>query len=299
MAESRAQVTRRRRFSVDALFADTSPRAVGVNDLTDAKEIDLTRIEADPDQPRKAFDPGGIEELAASIRLDGILQPLAVRYDESRDVYIIVHGERRWRAAQIAGLQRVPAIVRDVPEERRLVQQLVENIVREDLNALDRAAALRILKAQMDDAPWDRVAEAVGIRRSRLFQLLGTEKLDGTLQEALRRGIVSEKQTRVVQGLPDTLQRDIGSAVLDGTLLPQDIASRVRAIKSRPQEASPETAPTAAETVRDTVLHARSLTSALRKLGTDLDSLDASDRKRLMTALRDVQTRIDAVLDAR
>ncbi|MEA2583361.1 MAG: ParB family transcriptional regulator, chromosome partitioning protein, partial [Thermomicrobiales bacterium] len=193
MASATAEAAggRKRRFTVDALFADHRPQAVGVEDLPTAKEIRLDRIEADPDQPRRTFDAARLAELAASIGIEGVLQPIVVRYDEARDVYVIVHGERRWRASRQAGLATIPALVRDVPEERRLIQQLMENVVREDLNAVDRAAALRSLKSQLGDAPWEQVAEAVGIRRSRLFQLLGTEKLPKSdlvsLREPLQR----------------------------------------------------------------------------------------------------------------
>ena len=169
----------RRRFTVDALFTDGRPQAVGVTDLPTAKEIRLDRIVPDPAQPRHTFDPIRLEELATSITLEGVLQPIVVRYDEADDIYVIVHGERRWRASREAGQKTIPAIVREVDEEHRLIQQLMENVVREDLNAVDRAQALRALKLQMDDAPWENVAAAVGIRRSRLFQLLGTEKLPG------------------------------------------------------------------------------------------------------------------------
>lgn len=206
----------RRKFTVDALFQDTSPRAAGVRDLIDAKEINLDRIAPDPDQPRQTFDEDALEELATSIRQEGVLQPIAVRYEESSDQYIILHGERRWRAAQIAGLTSVPAIVRDVPEERRLIHQLMENVVREDLNAVDRAAALRSLKRQMDDAPWERVAEAVGIRRSRLFQLLSTEKLAEPVQERIRGGELSEKQTRSLQGLAPAAQEFLAELMVRG-----------------------------------------------------------------------------------
>lgn len=222
MSESR---TRRKRFSVDALFTDTSPRGVGVSELVEAKLIQLDRLEPDPNQPRTDFDADALEELADSIRVDGILQAIAARYDAERDVYVIIHGERRWRAARIAGLESIPAVVRDVPEGRRLVHQLVENILREDLNALDRAAALRALKAQMGDVPWEQVAEAAGIRRSRLFQLLSTEKLADPLQEALRRGIISEKQSRTVQRLASDVQADLGRKLLDGAIAPADLAT--------------------------------------------------------------------------
>src|SRR5919206_4886606 len=103
-------------------------------------------------------------------------------------------------APKLAELTTIPAILRDVPEERRLIQQLMENVVREDLNAVDRAAALWAFKAQMGNAPWERVADAVGIRRSRLFQLLGTDKLPVPVQDQIRSGQLSEKQSRVLQG---------------------------------------------------------------------------------------------------
>ncbi len=234
MSESATRSARRRRFTVDSLFADTTPRATGVNDLPNAKEIRLDRISPDPSQPRQTFDDERLEELAASMRLEGILQPIAVRYERADDRYIIIHGERRWRAAHLAGLESIPAIVRDVPEERRLIQQLMENVVREDLNAIDRAAALRALKSQMNDAPWEQVAESVGIRRSRLFQLLGTEKLPETVQHELRAGRLSEKQSRVLQGLPEAAQEVLARLILDDGL-PQASAQRLaRAVRADP-----------------------------------------------------------------
>ena len=196
----------KRRFTVDALFSDTRPRAVGVTDLAAAHEIQLARIVPDPDQPRRVFDADRLDELAASIRAEGVLQPIVVRYDDTQDTYIVVHGERRWRAARLAGLKAIPAIVRDVPPERRLLQQLMENIVRDDLNAVDRATALRSLRSQLGDPPWDEVAEAVGIKRSRLFQLLGTGKLPAAAQADIQQGTLSEKQSRLLQGLPEIKQ---------------------------------------------------------------------------------------------
>src|SRR5215207_9971608 len=199
----------RRRFTVDALFTDHRPQAVGVEDLPTAKEIRLERIEADPQQPRRTFDPDRLEELTASVRREGILQPIAVRYDADRDVYVVVHGERRLRAAHEAGLTAIPAIVRDVPEDRRLVQQLMENIVRDDLNAVDRAAALRALKTQLGDAPWESVAEMVGIRRSRL----------------------SEKQSRALQGLVVGHQEALRDAIIEHELSAEEALRIARALK--------------------------------------------------------------------
>lgn len=265
MSEARTQ-NRRKRFSVDALFSDTTARGVGVSELVDAKVIQLDRIEPDPDQPRKEFNAESLGELAASIRADGVLQPIAVRYDTSRDTYIIVHGERRWRAARIAGIDAIPAIVREVPEDRRLLQQLVENIVREDLNALDRAAALRALKARMGDVSWDRVAESVGIRRSRLFQLLGTEKLAEPFQDALRQGIVSEKQTRAVHSLPIEAQEALAREVLDGALDPRDIESTARARRTSDMGTATSRTPTPDKLIAAANKQARALHASIEQL---------------------------------
>jgi ParB family chromosome partitioning protein len=221
----------RRRFTVDALFTDHRPQAVGVEDLPTAKEIRLERIVADPDQPRRTFDPDRLAELTASVCREGILQPIAVSYDVARDVYVVIHGERRLRAAREAGLVAIPAIVRDVPSDRRLVQQLMENIVRDDLNAVDRAAALRALKAQLGDAPWEAVAEVVGIRRSRLFQLLGTEKLPDQMRDDIRAGRLSEKQSRALQGLPEGQQQALRDAIVGQELSAESALHLARALK--------------------------------------------------------------------
>jgi ParB family chromosome partitioning protein len=224
--------TKKKRFTVDSLFADHRPQAIGVTDLPTAKEIRLDRIEPDPEQPRRTFDAARLSELAASIGIEGVLQPIVVRYDEGRDVYVIVHGERRWRASRQAGLTTIPALVRDVPEERRLIQQLMENVVREDLNAVDRAAALRVLKTQLGDVPWEQVAEAVGIRRSRLFQLLGTEKLPDAIQEDIRAGRLSEKQSRALQGLPEGHQAALRDAIVADDLAADEAMRLARALRA-------------------------------------------------------------------
>lgn len=234
----KAKPRRSRRFSVDDLFTDTRPQASGVRDLADAREIDLNRIEPDPDQPRRTFDEDRLEELADSIRAEGVLQPIAVRYDAERDIYIVLHGERRWRASHRAGVKTIPALIRDVPEERRLLQQLMENVVREDLNAVDRAAALRALKQQMGDVGWDRVAEAVGIKRSRLFQLLGTEKLPDEAQDDIRTGKLSEKQSRALQGLGAAHQEALRALIVDQNISAQ-LATRIaRALKQEADESA-------------------------------------------------------------
>ena len=226
----------RRRFTVDALFSDTRPQATGVTDLVNAKEIELTRIVPDPEQPRRTFDEDRLDELRASIEAEGVLQPIVVRYQQDRDIYIIIHGERRWRASKLAGQKTIPALVRDVPAERRLIQQLMENVVRDDLNAIDRAAALRALREQLGEVPWEQVAEAVGIKRSRLFQLLGTEKLPQAAQEDIQAGRLSEKQSRALQGLPEERQDAVRELIVRDNLSAATASRLAKAFRSLPVE---------------------------------------------------------------
>lgn len=221
----------RRRFSVDSLFVDTRPQAVGLTDLADAKEIPLERIAPDPEQPRRTFDETRLEELTASIRREGVLQPIVVRYDAENNRYVILHGERRWRASGAAGLTVIPALVRDVPPERRLLQQLMENIVRDDLNPVDRAGALRTLKAQLGNPSWDDVAAAVGIKRSRLFQLLSTEKLPEPVQEDIRAGRISEKQSRALHNLAPVYQLALRDAMVGSALSAEEALMVARLLR--------------------------------------------------------------------
>jgi ParB family transcriptional regulator, chromosome partitioning protein len=240
----------RRRFTVDALFSDTRPQAVGVTDLADAKEIQLSRIEPDPEQPRRTFDEDRLEELTDSIRSEGVLQPIVVRYEPGRDIYIIVHGERRWRASQQAALQVIPALVRDVPHERRLLHQLMENVVRDDLNAVDRAAALRALREQLGGVPWEQVAETVGIKRSRLFQLLGTEKLAPQAREDIQSGRLSEKQSRALQGMSEVRQEALRELIVEEKLTAATAGRLAKAFRNHRVEPE-EDATAARDSLRD------------------------------------------------
>lgn len=193
-----------KRFAVMTdLLRDTSSRGKGVEELLSAKQINLDRIVADPAQPRKAFPQESLDELAASIRSRGVLQPIRVRYDRAADVYIVIDGERRWRAATLAGIAALPAVVVDAEQSEgdRLIDQLMANIQREDLNAVDRAEGLERLREAMGGAPWDQVADAVGIKRSRLYQLrdlLDPAKVTDNERAAIQRGTLSEKHVRSV-----------------------------------------------------------------------------------------------------
>lgn len=214
------RANRPKRFSVVTdLLRDTSQRGEGVEDMMNAKQIRRERIVPDPNQPRKDFSPEGLEELAESLRTSGVLQPIAVWYDEPADRYVIIYGERRWRAAALAGLETLPAIVRDKPSaDRLLIEQLMENLQREDLNAMDRAAALDQLKEAMGGVSWERVAEAVGLKRTRLFQLrdlLDVEKTPEPEQRAIRQGDLTEKHIRVLRRVSGPIREGLRRVIIE------------------------------------------------------------------------------------
>lgn len=209
------------------LLRDTSPRAAGVEELLNAKEIRPDRIVPDPTQPRKTFPQESLDELAASIRTSGILQAILVRYDRETDYYVIIDGERRWRAAQLAGVERIPALVRDdnQSEAARLVDQLMANIQREDLNAVDRAEGLKRLKEAMGGVSWEQVAEKVGLRRSRLFQLLDlldTNQVLESERQAIRAGELTEKHSRVLRHLSGSLREGLQRVIAEDKISAQE-----------------------------------------------------------------------------
>jgi ParB family chromosome partitioning protein len=164
-------------------------------------EIPLDDIKPNPRQPRQSWDHARIGELAASIMEQGVLQPILVR--PYRGKYQIVAGERRWRAAQQAGLPTIPALVREWDERMALLASLVENIQREDLNQVDRGRALRELKAVLGDVSWEKVGQRVGLTKRRVLQLISLSELPEDMQEAIRGGEINEKHGRALNLLAD------------------------------------------------------------------------------------------------
>lgn len=206
----------------------------GVYPLAMAKEIRLDRIQPDPNQPRRSFDQERLEELAASIHEQGILQPIVVEYIDDGNYFRLIHGERRWRAAALAGLQTIPAIIRKVDDNTRLVRQLIENIQREDLNDVDRARALQQLKANLGSPSWDVVAQKVGISKRRVLQLVDITKLPDTIQENIRSGELTEKHGRAARMLPHDRQVEFAEKVRAEQLSGDESLEVAKALKSEP-----------------------------------------------------------------
>lgn len=181
---------------LDALiptFGDSTPAATS--------DVDIDAIEPNPYQPRIEMDHEALEALAASIRVHGIIQPLVVTHGAERGRYVLIAGERRWRAARLAGLQAVPVVVKDAAPRAMLELALVENVVRADLSPLEEAAAYRQL---IDDFGLTQaaVAERVGRSRVSVTNTLRLLLLPDRVQQSLSAGDISEGHARALLGLP-------------------------------------------------------------------------------------------------
>lgn len=178
---------------LDALLPETDLPA-GVT------EIAVSQLDPNPDQPRRTFDTQALEALAESIRQAGVLQPLLVVENGAR--YRIVAGERRYRAARMAGLQSVPCVVRDMTEQERMEAALIENLQREDLNPIEEAAGIRAL---MEECGYTQelAAKRVGRSRPALANLLRLLQLPESIRELVKAGELSAGHARVLAGLAD------------------------------------------------------------------------------------------------
>src|SRR5207244_2147281 len=148
-------------------------------------EVPIDAISPNPHQPRKSFDSNGLSELTASIRTSGLIQPVVVR--RQGQGYQLIAGERRWRAAKLAGLERIPALLREATDGESLELALIENLLREDLNPMDEAEAYQKLLAEFE---WtqEELAQRVGRDRSSIANCLRLLKLPEPVQKDLRAG---------------------------------------------------------------------------------------------------------------
>jgi ParB family transcriptional regulator, chromosome partitioning protein len=163
-------------------------------------EVDTDLLKPNPFQPRTSMDEGRIDELARSIRANGIIQPIVVR--KAGAGYEIVAGERRWRASQRAGLLKVPIVVRETPDDHLLAAALIENIQREDLNPMEEAAAYRRLSDELH-LTQEQIADAVGKDRSSIANIVRLLRLPHEMRENVAAGTLSMGHARALLALPD------------------------------------------------------------------------------------------------
>jgi len=173
--------------------------------------LPIARIRPGRYQPRTKMDQQALAELAASIRSQGLMQPLLVR-PVDRDRYELIAGERRWRAAQMAGLDQVPALVREVPDDAALAMALIENIQRENLNPMEEAAGVQRLVDEFK-MTHEQAADAVGRSRSATTNLLRLLKLARPVQEMLMEGALEMGHARALLALDGARQIETGKRI--------------------------------------------------------------------------------------
>ena len=181
---------------LDALISTDNVSTQGSSTIN---EVAISHIEANPNQPRREFDPVALEELANSIRQIGIVQPITLRQiDDER--FQIIAGERRWRASQLAGLQAIPAYIRTIKDENVMEMALVENIQREDLNAIEIALAYEHL-LEKSGMTQEKVADRVGKSRAAIANYLRLLKLPAQVQMALQKKEIDMGHARALLSL--------------------------------------------------------------------------------------------------
>ncbi len=189
---------------LDALLGGSSPATLEEEaakvDSRELQHLPLDLIQRGKYQPRRDMDPQALEELANSIKVQGVMQPIVVR-PIGAGRFEIIAGERRWRASQQAGLDKIPAMVREVPDEAAIAMALIENIQREDLNPVEEAVALQRLQQEFE-LTQQQVADAVGKSRATVTNLLRLIALPEEIKTMLSHGDLEMGHARALLGLP-------------------------------------------------------------------------------------------------
>jgi ParB family transcriptional regulator, chromosome partitioning protein len=202
-------------------------------------EIPVSRVRPNPRQPRQRMDEAELEALAASIREHGVLQPILVT--ETLDGYQLVAGERRFRASQMAGLERIPALIRQLADREQLELALVENLQRQDLGPMEEAHAFRSLVDEFGMSQED-IATRVGRARSTVANTLRLLDLDPAVQSAVADGAITEGHARAIGGLPIEQQARVLGTIAEQQFSVRQTEELVRRLRT-PRPVSPAAAP--------------------------------------------------------
>ncbi|MBE0434391.1 MAG: ParB/RepB/Spo0J family partition protein [Methylomicrobium sp.] len=237
---------------LDALLGDAPPATEKKNEL---QKLPIEWLQRGKFQPRKDIDPEKIKELADSIKAQGIIQPIVLRKigDER---YEIVAGERRWRAAQLAGLQEVPVVVRDIDDKGAMAIALIENIQREDLNPLEEAGALKRLLEEFE-LTHQQIADAIGKSRATVTNLLRLMELQPEVKQLLIDKQIEMGHARALLPLSRDLQIQAAQKIAKQNLSVRAVEKLIRDLQTEPLKNEP------AEVDRDTLRLQEDLTSKL------------------------------------
>lgn len=218
---------------LDAIFgSDANPIDAKLKPMSHMAEIAIADIVPNPTQPRTRFDEEALDELADSIRQLGVIQPVTVR-KSAGGKYVIISGERRWRAAQRADLKTLPAYIREVDDETLYAMALVENIQRQDLNAIEIALGMQRL---IDEChlTQDALSERVGKKRSSISNYLRLLKLPDEVQLALKEGLISMGHAKAIAGAPADQQVRLLKKSIKKALSVRQVEEAARALTEQP-----------------------------------------------------------------
>lgn len=197
-----------------------------INIKENVTEIDINKIEPSNQQPRKKFEEQGLEDLAESIKNYGVIQPILLK--KVQDYYVLIAGERRWRAAKIAGIQKIPAIIKDYDESTAFEIALVENLQRENLNAMEEAKSYKKLIEEFD-MNQERIAEKVGKSRSVVANSLRLLNLDVRVQNFVSENKLSNGHARTLLSVLDKdLQFELAEKVIEDNLSVRETEALVK-----------------------------------------------------------------------
>jgi len=223
---------------LDALLGTHDVHSSSVNgDALQMLAVDL--IQRGQFQPRQNFDQTTLNELADSIRAQGMVQPIVVRQLAGKHSYEIIVGERRWRAAQIAGLHNVPVIIKDIPDQTAMCLALIENIQRQDLNAIEEARALERLISEFD-MTHDTIADAIGRSRSAVTNLLRLLELHNDVKKMLETCQLDMGHARALLTLAKTKQLEVANKVVKQGLSVRATESLVQQLSGKDKQGKPE-----------------------------------------------------------
>ncbi len=222
---------------LDILLSSPNTQKSNANNDSNFRQLAIDKIHKGSYQPRVRFDPESLQDLADSIKAQGLIQPIVVRRTEGGK-FELVAGERRWRAAQIAGLREIPAVVREIEDQTAAAMALIENIQREDLNPLEEAGAMQRLINDFG-LTHQQTADSVGRSRSAVTNILRLLDLEQTTKDLLDENKLDMGHARALLGLEGEVQVQIASKIADKQLTVREAERMVR-ILNNPVEKKPK-----------------------------------------------------------
>ena len=217
---------------LEALIPSDTKDVVEINE--GVKKVDIKFVNANSGQPRKFFDDAKIAELSLSIKEHGIIQPLIVK-KSANDKYEIIAGERRWRAAKLAKVKEIPVIVKEFAEDVALQIALIENIQREDLNAIEEALAYKELK-EKHKLTQEVLASKLGKSRTSIANVMRLLNLDKRVQDYIIEGVISEGHGKVLLSLEGEEQYKVAQKIIDDELSVRDVENFIKYLQTKGDE---------------------------------------------------------------